>query len=116
MEHWFLVHEEECSPCAVTVGELAYGIAKLEQGARRAALAAQLAEWRVRFSDRTHSFGVSAAMIYGDLLAAARASGRPMSVPDAQIAAIAAEQGAAVATRNLSDFATTGLELINPWG
>ena len=56
-----------------------------------------------------------AAWAYGRLLASARRAGRPMAVPDAAIAAIAEVNGCALATRNLRDFATTGLELVDPW-
>ena len=38
-----------------------------------------------------------------------------MSMPDAAIAAIAAANNCALATRNVHDFTTTGLEIINPW-
>jgi predicted nucleic acid-binding protein len=54
-------------------------------------------------------------MVYGDVMADAQRAGRPMSVPDGQIAAIAIEQGAMLATRNGSDFVTTRLTLIDPW-
>ncbi|MCC5977482.1 MAG: type II toxin-antitoxin system VapC family toxin, partial [Salinarimonas sp.] len=37
------------------------------------------------------------------------------SAPDGMIGAIAAVNGGRLATRNLADFATTDLELINPW-
>ena len=38
-----------------------------------------------------------------------------MTARDGMIAAIARINGANLATRNLTDFATTGLELISPW-
>jgi predicted nucleic acid-binding protein len=38
-----------------------------------------------------------------------------MTVPDALIAAIAEANGCALATRNVKDFASTGLDLIDPW-
>jgi hypothetical protein len=38
-----------------------------------------------------------------------------MAPPDAAIAAIALANGCALATRNVKDFATTGLDLIDPW-
>jgi len=41
--------------------------------------------------------------------------GRGMSAPDGMIAAIARINGGRLATRNLTDFQTTGLELISPW-
>jgi predicted nucleic acid-binding protein len=58
----------------------------------------------------------SAALRYSPMLAATVSAGRSMSVPDAQIAAIAFDQGAKLATRNVKDFAGCGVELINPWG
>jgi predicted nucleic acid-binding protein len=41
--------------------------------------------------------------------------GRPMSVPDGQIAAIARSSGLSIATRNTSDFEECGVDLINPF-
>ena len=38
-----------------------------------------------------------------------------IEVPDAQIAAICRELGAALATRNIKDFEETGVELVDPW-
>lgn len=38
-----------------------------------------------------------------------------MTAPDAAIAAIAKPNGCALATRNVRDFATAGLEIVNPW-
>jgi predicted nucleic acid-binding protein len=39
-----------------------------------------------------------------------------MSALDAQIAAICRSRGAALATRNVRDFAGTGVEVLDPWG
>jgi predicted nucleic acid-binding protein len=43
------------------------------------------------------------------------ADGRPIATLDAQIAAIARSHGAAVATRNVPDFADCGIDVIDPW-
>ena len=115
VEHWFLLHGDECALASVAIGELAYGVAKLDEGSRKARLAAQITDWRIHFASRSHAFTMTTALVYGDIIARARRNGRPMSVPDAQIAAIAVEQGFALATRNIADFATTELKLINPW-
>jgi predicted nucleic acid-binding protein len=115
VERWFLMHEEECCLSSIAIGELAYGIAKLEIGIRRSKLESQLSEWRIRFAERIHVFDVSDALAYGDILAKARRKGRPMSLPDAQIAAIAVEHSCVLATRNTKDFETTGLQVVNPW-
>jgi len=59
-------------------------------------------------------FDSAAARDYADI-AARRRAGRPMSEPDARIAAIARSRGAELATGNVADFAGCELEVINPW-
>lgn len=54
-------------------------------------------------------------MAYGDIVPRRFARGRPISIPDAQIAAIALAHGATLATRNAKDFDGTGIALVNPW-
>jgi predicted nucleic acid-binding protein len=54
-------------------------------------------------------------MPFAKIASGRQRAGRPISQFDAQIAAIAASRGAAVATRNLTDFEGCGLELLNPW-
>lgn len=115
VERWFLLNEADCRISAVSIGELAYGIARLDESKRKAKLGEQLTGWRLRYGDRTCMFDTAAAMTYGDILAAARRAGRPMSLPDAQIAAIADHQGCRLATRNVRDFEVSGLDLIDPW-
>lgn len=102
----------------IAVAEMAFGIEKLASGKRRENLLAGLHRLVTEFADRLFDFNVDAAWAYGRILAGARKRGRPMSVPDAAIAAIAAiaaTNGCALATRNVDDFATAGLQLINPW-
>lgn len=41
--------------------------------------------------------------------------GRPLSVPDGQIAAIARVGGYALATRNIRNFQGCGIDLIDPF-
>jgi predicted nucleic acid-binding protein len=69
----------------------------------------------LEFADRLFDFNVKAARAYGRILATARCAGRPMAVPDALIAAIAEANGCALVTRNTEDFASTGLDLLDPW-
>ena len=90
-------------------------MAKLEAGLRKSKFEAQISECRIRFADRTYACDVPAALAYGEILANARSAGRPMSVPDAQIAAIAREHSCIIATRNTKDFEANGLSLVNPW-
>jgi toxin FitB len=114
--HWFYLHEGDAALPAIAIAELAFGIAKLPDGARRSALAGQLAEWRLRFAERSPGFTGNTAMLYGEIMANARRQGHGMALPDAQIAAIAREHDCPLATRNGKDFATTSVTLVNPWG
>ncbi|MBA2919179.1 PIN domain-containing protein [Sphingomonas sp. MAH-20] len=115
VERWYLLNEEETVLPSIALAELTYGVARLSTGAKRRMLEARLTEWRVRYSGRTVPFGPAAAMRYGPMLASVVASGRTMSLPDAQIAAIALEEDALVATRNIADFEPSGVSLVNPW-
>lgn len=115
VERWYLLNEDDTALPSIALAELSYGIARLADGRRRHGLEARLTEWRLRYADRTLAFGPSAAMRYGPMLAAVVAGGHTMSLPDAQIAAMAFEEGATVATRNIRDFVPAGVELVDPW-
>ncbi|HEX5077989.1 MAG TPA: PIN domain-containing protein [Geminicoccaceae bacterium] len=99
----------------IAVAEMALGIEKLAQGRRREELVAALRRLVMEFADRLFDFNVEAAWAYGRILATARERGRPMSVPDAAIAAIASANDCALATRNVEDFATADLQIVDPW-
>ena len=92
-----------------------FGIEKIapEQRARR--LTSDFDELRRRYADRIFAFTEAAALTYGALMGERKRAGRPMPIADAMIAAIARTHGAGLATRNLADFAGSGLELISPW-
>ncbi len=102
---------------AVTVAEIRLGVALLPDGKRRALLS-DLAErmFREDFSERCLPFDFSAAGEYASIVATRTRLGSPISVEDAQIAAIARGGGLALATRNTKDFSgIDGLVLVNPW-
>lgn len=101
---------------AVTVGEILYGIEILPHGKRPDSLLQEAeAMFQEDFGARVLPFDDSAARLYAQVAAARRVRGRPISHSDAQIAAIARAHGAALATRNTSDFEGCGVLLINPW-
>jgi len=115
VERWYFLNEEDTALPAIALAELSYGVARLAEGIRRRNLEARLTEWRLRYAARTIAFGPSAAMRYGPMLAAVVAAGRTMSLPDAQIAAMALDEQAMIATRNVRDFEPSGVGAINPW-
>ncbi len=115
---WLVQHDAELALPTVTIAEIAFGIQKillLPDRRRAGRLEAGLSSWRRRFADRIFVLTEEAALAYGNIMAVAARQGRAMSAPDGMIAAIARVNGGRLATRNLGDFQTTGLELISPW-
>jgi toxin FitB len=100
----------------VTAAELLYGVARLAHRARKAELAAAVdALVREDFAGRVLPFDVAAAAHYAELVTDRERHGRPVSVPDGQIAAICRCRGAALATRNINDFDRAGITVLDPW-
>ncbi len=100
---------------SVTVAELLFGIAALPDGHRKEALVAAVDGLLAIFDERTLPFDTRAARQYATLAVAARKAGRGFPTPDGYIAAIAASNAFAVATRDASAFAAAGLAIIDPW-
>lgn len=68
------------------------------------------------YSDHCLTFGGTAAIQYGQLVAARTQNGRPITVEDAQIAANALSGGLRLAKCNEKDFANIpGLVMVNSW-
>jgi predicted nucleic acid-binding protein len=112
---WLERHDAELALPTVTIGEIAFGIAKIRPEQRAQRLEQGLSAWRHRFADRIFPFTETAALAYGELMSDALRQGRPMSAPDGMIAAIARTNGGRLATRDVSGFETTGLDLLCPW-
>ena len=101
---------------AVTTAELRYGVARLPDGHRKIDLTDRI-EYTLAedFAGRILAFDDGAAVQYADIVTGREQRGLPISMADAQIAAICRRHGAGVATRNTGDFAHTGIEVLNPW-
>ena len=102
--------------CAITVAELRAGVALLPAGKRRSGLRQNL-EKRVLplFAGRVLPFDLACTAAYAELIAKARAAGLTVATTDGYIAAIAAANGFAVATRDSGAFEAAGAAVINPW-
>ena len=101
---------------AITVAELRAGVALLPAGKRRTGLQQSL-ETQVLplFAGRVLPFDLGCTQAYAELMAKGRASGLAIASADGYIAAIAAANGLALATRDTRPFETAGLAVINPW-
>ena len=100
---------------ALTLAELERGIVRLQPSRRQSELATWLTSVQAGFGQRTLAFTRDTAGYWARLCAQAEAAGKPMAAFDSLIAATALEHGLAVVTRNVSDFASAPVVLINPW-
>lgn len=106
----------EVATTAITAGELLYGVARLPSGRRKTALAEAVhALINDDFAGRVEPFDALAAQAYALVVTDREKIGRPISVADAQIAAICPARGATLATHNTKEFLDTGIELVDPW-
>jgi toxin FitB len=112
---WAVATDPQLFLTSLTVAEIRYGIARLPEGARKQDIASAADRVFAAFSHRAVPFDLAAADAYGRLVAHCEAQGRPISVFDAQIAAVCHARGALLATRNLKDFEATGIGVIDPW-
>lgn len=106
----------ELTISVVTVEEIDRGLGRLPTGRRRKDLERRWARLLDTFAESIAIYDLAAARATARILIDGLDHGRPMSLPDAQIAGISLTQTAALATRNVRDFAyVSGLALINPF-
>jgi predicted nucleic acid-binding protein len=101
---------------SISMAEILQGIEMLPQGKRRTGLTvAAQTMFSGFFPGRVLPFNEDAARAFAPIAANRRTRGRPISLFDAQIAAIARASGATLATRDTADFEDCGVRLVNPW-
>ena len=105
----------ELRTTVITLAEVWYGIARLPDGRRKQILLAAAGDIFSAFRDQVLPVDSVAAEHYATIACSRERAGRPIAGFDALIAAVCRSQGAALATRNASDFDGTGIELIDPW-
>jgi toxin FitB len=105
----------ELRTTAITLAEVRYGIARLPDGRRKQVLLAAADEVFSAFADQVMPVDTAAADHYAVIVSSRERAGRPIAGFDALIAAVCRSQGAALATRNASDFDGTGIEIVDPW-
>jgi predicted nucleic acid-binding protein len=109
------IPDDDLFVSVISLGEIAKGIALLEESRRKRELQSWLQTLERDYADRILQVDRDTAHIWGELTAAARKNGQIVSASDGLIAATARRNGLHVMTRNVSDFAPTGTMLINPW-
>ena len=100
---------------SITVAEIGYGIERLPEGRRKDLLRTITNDVFSKFAAQVLPFDAAAAIQYGAIVSHRDHAGRPIDGFDAQIASICRAREATLATRNVRDFADTGIDLIDPW-
>lgn len=117
VDAWFRSQSAtELFTTTICEAEILLGVALLPDGQRKLALGAAAKKIFALFTARILPFDSAAASAYADIVAERRRLGRSIDDFDAQIAAIARSRGMALATRNVADFESIGLSIVNPWG
>jgi toxin FitB len=97
----------------LTLGEIRKGIERIEEASRKQALLDWLEiELPHYFVGRLLDIDAQTADRWGRLMASA---GRPLPAIDGLLAATALQHDLTLVTRNTKDFASLGVQLINPW-
>lgn len=99
----------------ITLGEIAKGIALLDESKRKRALSDWLETIEQQYDERILPVDLETVRVWGEITAKAQRSGKTVAMADGLIAATAIRYGLRVMTRNVDDFAPTGVLLINPW-
>lgn len=113
---WITETDEETTFLScLTVGELAYGIGRLPNGARKSRLANWLADLRERFQGRILPVDDEVSIHWGGLRVEAEATGRTIGIVDGLIAATAQRHGHTLVSRDARAFGGIVDDVVNPW-
>jgi predicted nucleic acid-binding protein len=115
---WMDSHSADLFLSAVTIAEIADGIAKARrEGAKRKAsvLSAWLRTMLHLYSDRVLPFDAATAEIAGTLSDLARSRGHAPGFADIAIAATARRHGLAILSRNERHFVPMGVVIVDPF-
>lgn len=102
--------------CAISKAEIEWGIGLLDDGKRKQQLQQAATAVFELFPERCLEYNCDAASQYANIAIYTRQVGRPMSVEDMMIAAVARSADSLLVTRNTKDFDfLPDLRLLNPW-
>ncbi len=100
----------------VTLAELRFGIERLADGPRRAALQEWLQDQvRPMFAGRVLPITEDILLRWRLMVEDGRKAGHTFSQPDLMIAATGFHHGCTVVSRDVSEFERAGVPVLNPW-
>jgi predicted nucleic acid-binding protein len=109
------VRPEDTYLSVITVGELVYGVQRLPAGKKRRALEAWVLALEQSYAPRILAVDSETTHAWGELTATCEAGGKKLPPQDGLIAATALRNGLHLMTRNVKNFESTGVLVINPW-
>jgi toxin FitB len=107
--------ENELFVSALTLAELHRGVRRLPESRLRAELSHWLAQLEQGFEGRVLPFTLDTAHAWAQITTQAEQHDKPMAAFDSLIAATAKAHALRLVTRNVRDFAASGVPLLNPW-
>jgi len=110
---WVRGNQDLCGMSALTLAEMAKGVALLPDGKRRNYLAKELLFLQEDYADRILPFDESAAWEWARYMVEVATAGYSPPLLDSLLAATAKAMDLIVVTRNVSDFPL--IRLINPF-
>jgi predicted nucleic acid-binding protein len=110
------VDEDRVFLSVVTFAEIRRGVEFLPTGRRRERLMEWLAdELPARFEGRMLGIDQRIAALWGTAMARSHTLGLGLGAMDAFLVATAEAHGLTLVTRNVRDFQTVGISLLDPW-
>ena len=111
----FLQREADLWMSTILFHELAYGLDRVNDAARKSKLLAFIDAMKARFKNRVLPVDMTIAESAGRLRAFAAARGRTLAPLDSLMAATAITHDATLATRDTKDFLDLGVDIVDPW-
>jgi predicted nucleic acid-binding protein len=99
----------------ITEAELRQGVLALPEGRRRRVLMEDIEATLTDFAPRILDIDRSVAAVFATIVCDRQRLGRPIQFADAMIAATCSVHGTKLATRNVRDFESCGVDLIDPF-
>ena len=108
-------YEDELFLSVLSLGEITKGLERLPDGKKRHRIVRDYSVLRSRFASRVLGVSDVVAERWGEVSAGAERAGRRLHVVDGLLAATALVHGLTVVTRNVDDFESTSVPLLDPW-
>ncbi len=110
------IDPEKAFLSGLTIGEIQKGIEKARDDRRKEFLEAWLRDdLLIRFRGQILLLDLPVLRTWGSLTGRLERQGTPMPAVDSLIAATALHHQLVLVTRNVDDFARSGVQLLNPW-